>query len=112
MFILQSALSPSAALSARSRSTTCSRSRTSFWLVWCFVNQPFRSQSGKLIVASDDKHTRLPQDGREEVVLGPDLGPEFVRGVNSGIDVSSQTLLSASQRRHDALERRVTDNEE
>ena len=45
-------------------------------------------------------------------MLGPDLGPEFVRGIDSGIDVSSQTLLSASQRRHDALERRVTDNEE
>jgi hypothetical protein len=45
-------------------------------------------------------------------VLGPDLGPEFVRGVDSGIDVSSQTLLSASQRSHDALERRVTDDEE
>ena len=45
-------------------------------------------------------------------MLGPDLGPEFVRGVDSGIDVSSQTLLSASQRRHDALERRVTDDEE
>jgi len=45
-------------------------------------------------------------------VLGPDLGPEFVRGVDSGVDVSSQALLSASQRRYDALERRVTDNEE
>ena len=45
-------------------------------------------------------------------MLGPDLGPEFFRGIDSGIDVSSQTLLSASQRRHDALERRVTDNEE
>ena len=45
-------------------------------------------------------------------MLGPDLGAEFVRGVDSGIDVSSQTLLSATQRRHDALERRVTDNEE
>jgi hypothetical protein len=45
-------------------------------------------------------------------VLGPELGPEFVRGVDSGIDVSSQTLLSASQRRHDALERCVTDDEQ
>ena len=45
-------------------------------------------------------------------MLGPDLCPEFGRGVDSGIDVSSQTLLSASQRRHDALERRVTDNQE
>ena len=45
-------------------------------------------------------------------MLGPDLGPEFVRGVDSGIDVSSQTLLSATQSRHDALERRVTYNQE
>jgi hypothetical protein len=46
------------------------------------------------------------------VVLGPDLGAEFVRGVDSGVDVSSQTLLTASKRSYDALEWRVTDDEE
>jgi hypothetical protein len=45
-------------------------------------------------------------------VLGPDLGPEFGQGVHRWIDVPSQPLLSASQRRHDVLERWVTDDEQ
>jgi hypothetical protein len=73
MFRRQSALRPLDALSARSRSTTCSRSRFSFRLVWCLVSQPFHSQSAKLIVSSNHEHPRFCQDGRQEVVLRPTL---------------------------------------
>ncbi len=45
-------------------------------------------------------------------MFGPELRPEFVHGVDRWIDFPSQPLLSASQRRHDVLERRVTDDEQ
>ena len=45
-------------------------------------------------------------------MFGPELRPEFVQGVDGWIDFPSQPLLSASQRRHDVLERRVTDDEQ
>lgn len=45
-------------------------------------------------------------------MLGPDLGPEFVQGVHGWIDVPSQPLLSASQRRHNVPERCITDDEQ
>lgn len=44
-------------------------------------------------------------------MFGPELRPEFVQRVDGWIDFPSQPLLSASQRRHDVLERRVTDDE-
>ena len=45
-------------------------------------------------------------------MLRPDLSPEFVQGVDGGIDFPSQPLLSASQSRHNFLERCVTDDEQ
>lgn len=45
-------------------------------------------------------------------MFGPELRPEFVQGVDGWIDFPSQPLLSASQRRHDVLERRVTDDQQ
>ena len=59
MFIRQSALRPSAALSARSRSTTARRSRTSSGLDLWLWSQPLRSQSGKLIWSSRCEQSRL-----------------------------------------------------
>ena len=46
------------------------------------------------------------------MVLGPDLGPEFVQGIHGWIDVPSQPLLSASQTRHNILEGCVTHDEQ
>ena len=45
-------------------------------------------------------------------MFGPELRPEFVQGVDGWIDFPSQPLLGASQRSHDVLERRVTDDEQ
>lgn len=45
-------------------------------------------------------------------MLGTDLSPEFIQGVDGGIDFPSQPLLSASKRRHNVLERRVADNKQ
>ncbi len=45
-------------------------------------------------------------------MLGPDLSPEFIHGVDGGIDFPSQPRLSATQGCHDVLERRVTDDEQ
>lgn len=45
-------------------------------------------------------------------MFGPELRPEFVQGVDGWIDFPSQPLLSASQSRHNFLERCVTDDEQ
>jgi hypothetical protein len=112
MFMRQSALSPFDALSARSRSTTCSRSRISFGLVWCFVSQPFRSQSDKLIVSPNNEQPRFFQDSRQEMVLRPKLCSELARRVDGWIDVSPESRLSGGQRSHDVVKGRVPYDEQ
>ena len=45
-------------------------------------------------------------------MLGPELRSEFVQRVDGRIDFPPQPLLSTSQRRHDVLERCVTDDQQ
>src|SRR5437867_3569101 len=100
MFNRQSALTVSAALSARSRSTTASRSATSRMLVWCGVSQPYFCQSGKLIVGSYDEDLRLAQNSRQEMVARTNFLPEFLARVYRWIDFPSNAVLGTSECRY------------
>src|SRR5207244_495326 len=104
MFIRQSALTASAALSARSRSTTASRSATSWALVRCDVSHPFFCQSVKLMITSDDEHFRLVQRGRQEMMAGTNLFNELAHWIDRRIHIAPKTLLSLSKGRCDVSE--------
>src|SRR5262245_63359021 len=112
MFIRQSALKPSASLSARSRVTTARRSRTSLPLVGWGRSQPFLSQSVKLIGPSEDEQMRFPQDPGQEVVPLKKLGAELGRRIHRGIDFAAQPFLRRAESLDDRREGRVAEDEQ
>src|SRR5512133_3291005 len=112
MFIRQSALSCSVALSARSRSTTANRSAISPALVRCSINQPFFCQSAKLMVRSNDEGLGLTQHSGQEMVSATHLANEFLLRVNRWIDIAAKTFLRATESRHDLRERDTPNDEQ
>src|SRR6266851_5646318 len=112
MFIRQSALTFSAALSARSRSITARRSAISRALVRWGLSHPFFCQSAKLIIGSDDEHLRLAQDGRQEMVAGAHLLRKLLGWVDSGAHVTPKAPLSVGESRHYLTKGNVSNDEE
>src|SRR5262245_15538832 len=108
----QSALRFSAALSARSRSTSAKRSRISSALGRCATSHPFRSQSRKRIVAPEHDRARLLQKCGEKRVAARDLRAKLVERIDDRIDLPPQSTLRVRNPVHHFLEWNGAEDEE
>src|SRR3990167_3597793 len=112
MFSLQSGLRPGVWQSAKSRSATPRRSRTSSGLVRCSLSQPLASQSLKLTFAPDQEDARRAQDAHEKVVTRRLPPAKLLRRVHRGIHLASKRLLCRGEGGGDIRERGVPHHEE
>ena len=104
MASLQSGLKPTARHSRRSLSASPRSSVISPGLVLCSTSQPFLNHSCKLTVVSRQEDLGALENGRQEMVLAPGLGAEFVGRIDRWIDLASHGLLGGLKGGHDLAE--------